>query len=199
MSKKLSKKEYIIARTKELVKEQDNITIKDIADATGMNIAAVNYHFGSKENLLQQVIVEVLTGIKLDIANKLRSIVANKDIDSFTTEVLTILYDYILHNIGVFKYIFLSAETQMISSKELYNAFFFDKEFTDLVYKQLQETMSTNNPKKLTARYMVIFSSVVMPMLMQILQGKEDTIALFSDPEFKTFYIQDLLDMINKK
>lgn len=52
----LTTTEAILQVTEKLLKEKGNVTIKEIADAAFVNIAAVNYHFRSKDALLQIVI-----------------------------------------------------------------------------------------------------------------------------------------------
>jgi len=53
-----STKEQILNATLELIAEKGfpNLTIREIADRAGANVAAVNYHFGSKEGLLGAVL-----------------------------------------------------------------------------------------------------------------------------------------------
>ncbi len=42
-------------------KGYDGVSIKEISDAAGVNIAAVNYHFASKANLFQRIIEQFLS------------------------------------------------------------------------------------------------------------------------------------------
>ena len=39
-------------------------TVRDIIERAGANLAAVNYHFGDKERLYEEVILHILNGIK---------------------------------------------------------------------------------------------------------------------------------------
>ncbi|MDY0100719.1 MAG: helix-turn-helix domain-containing protein [Bacilli bacterium] len=192
-------KQMIIDKTRVLIQEKGAVTIKDIAEATNMNVAAVNYHFGSKDNLIQLVIFEVLNKLKQEIMERLITLNETQDMDSFLFETLTLLYNFVVNNVGVTKYLFLSLDSQLLSANELINSFFAENEFTELVYKQLNLIMKTDDPKKLTTRYMIIFSSVVMPLLVQLLQGQEGVATMFTDPEFKEYYINDLLDLIKKQ
>lgn len=192
-------KEVIKDKTRQLIQEQGSVTIKDIADATNMNVAAVNYHFGSKDNLIQLVIFDVLDELKQEIMARLLILNENQDMDSFLYETLTLLYNFAVKNVGITKYLFLTIDSQLLSANEIVNSFFAENEFTNLVYKQLNQVMKTDNPKQLTTRYMIIFSSVVMPLLVQILQGQKEVINIFTDPEFQEIYINELLDLIKKQ
>ena len=57
-------KRKLIENTKILIQKNATVTIKDISEASFVNIAAVNYHFGSKEKLMKIVIEEVLNELK---------------------------------------------------------------------------------------------------------------------------------------
>ena len=53
-------KDRIIRETKTLLMKKGSVTIKDIADACYMNIASVNYSFGSKEILINEVVSNLI-------------------------------------------------------------------------------------------------------------------------------------------
>ena len=69
------------------------MTIKDIADACFINIAAVNYHFGSKDNLIGIVINDLINNLKdqIFIEVKIRSSV---DLKASLATMLEIIYNY---------------------------------------------------------------------------------------------------------
>lgn len=52
-----STKERILEVTERLVAERgfESVTLRDITGAAGVNVAAVNYHFGSKEKLFEEI------------------------------------------------------------------------------------------------------------------------------------------------
>ena len=62
----MDKKEVILQVTLDMIKEEgfDKITIRKIAKAARVNIAMINYYFGSKENLMSQAIAVILENIK---------------------------------------------------------------------------------------------------------------------------------------
>lgn len=57
-------KGLIIQETKKRIRKNPKLTIKEIADACFVNIAAVNYHFGRKDNLMAIVVKEILDELK---------------------------------------------------------------------------------------------------------------------------------------
>lgn len=58
MKDKLSKKNSILVSAYELLSKKgfNHVTVYDITKKAGVNVAAINYYFGSKENLMDMVI-----------------------------------------------------------------------------------------------------------------------------------------------
>lgn len=59
-------REQIIAVTLEAIRSEGlaTLTIRQIADRAGVNVAVVNYHFGSKDALVNHVLVELTAGLR---------------------------------------------------------------------------------------------------------------------------------------
>ncbi len=192
-------KRKIIETTKILMQSNTHITIKNIADACFMNIAAVNYHFGSKENLLLTVMDEVVETLKTDIISLINTHKGDVPIESFIESIITYIYNYAIENIGILNYLFLTKELQSESSNALVKTFFTENKFTQMVYENLKSVLKTDNQKELAARYMILFSSFSIPLFIQLseVNQKSNTpIDTFKDPEFRKFYIKQLVKMV---
>ncbi|MFA5470657.1 MAG: TetR/AcrR family transcriptional regulator [Acholeplasmataceae bacterium] len=195
-------KRKIIDTTKVLMQTNTHITIKDIADACFMNIAAVNYHFGSKENLLLTVMDEVVETLKGEIVDFINNQKNDTPIESFLESIVTYIYNYAIENIGILNYLFLTKELQSESSNALVKTFFTENKFTNMVYDNLKDVLKTDNKKELGARYMILFSSFAIPLFIQLseVNQKSNTpIDTFKDPEFRKFYIKQLVKMVEKE
>lgn len=192
-------KRKIIDTTKMLLKENGNVTIKDIADRCFINIAAVNYHFGSKENLIEIVIGEILQEIKAHITMEMNQVLNKVSVADFLEEMVSYVYNFALDNAGILSYLFLTREQQLTSTNQLLDTFFADSEFTQLVYKNLKQKALTDNPKEVMAKYVMIFSSLAIPLFIQLVQhdDKVARIETFRDPEFKQFYFKQLLNLVD--
>ena len=192
-------KRKIMDTTKALMKHNTHITIKDIADASYINIAAVNYHFGSKENLLMAVMSEVVETLKSDITNLIQKQKDITPIESFIETIVTYIYNYAIDNIGILNYLFLTKELQNESSNALIKTFFTENEFTKMVYQNLKQSLQTDNQKEIASRYMILFSSFSIPLFIQlseINQKSSTKIETFKDPEFRKLYIRQLVKMV---
>lgn len=191
-------KRKIIDTTKVLLRENGYVTIKDIAERCYINIAAVNYHFGSKEKLIDVVVEEILNEVKTHITIAMNQVLNKVTTEEFLEEVVSYVYNFALDNAGILSYLFLTREQQMTSTNQLLETFFADSEFTKLVYENLQAKTQTGNPKEVMAKYTMIFSSLAIPLFIQVMQSNDDSnrIESFRDPEFKQFYLKQLLVMV---
>lgn len=190
-------KRKIIEHTKTLMQTNTHITIKDIAEACYINIAAVNYHFGSKEKLLLTVMDEVVETLKADVIKLINE--NDMEVEPFLEKIVTYVYNFAIENIGVLNYLFLTKELQSESSNALVKTFFTENEFTQMVYKNLKSAFTKENEKELTARYMILFSSFSIPLFIQIseINNKDHSpIETFKDPEFRKFYVKQLVKMV---
>ena len=191
-------KRKLIENTKILIQKNATVTIKDIAEASFVNIAAVNYHFGSKEKLMKIVIEEVLNELKEYVTEQVIKVKDNQSIEQKLEKMMTYIYNFSLENVGLLNYLFLSQEIQSESSSMLIDNFFADNEFTKLIYKSLEQTTDTHNQKELFAKYILLFSSFCIPLFIQISQMKlhgSMRIEMFKDPEFRQYYIKNIMKM----
>lgn len=190
-------KMLILKKAQELIKEKGGFTIKELTDATHVNIAAVNYHFGSKENLTKIIIQDVVTTLKTTLTAYMYMLEQGTNMYDFMTEIVNSVYDFTVQNAGLLQYLFLSFESQQETNYELINAFFSDNEFTRIVYKHLAIAIGTDNAKEVYARYMIFFATGVAPMLIQLMQGKKGVTATFNDEEFKAIYVAQMMKLMN--
>lgn len=80
-------KEKILAAAKELFEEKgfDRTTVREVAAKAEANVALINYHFGSKENLLASIVEEMTDQTRLKLT----------DIHNSTSDPLEKLYQVI--------------------------------------------------------------------------------------------------------
>jgi len=193
-------KRKLIENTKKLLQEKPSITIKDIADASYVNIAAVNYHFGSKENLMKIVLNEVIDSLKTYITDELIQIKDDKTFEEKLEMMINFIYNFAIENVGLLNYLFLSNELQKESSSLLVDQFFSDNPFTRLVYQSLSESIKTMDKKEIQAKYILLFSSFCIPLFIQISQTKLQgsmRIEVFRDPEFRQNYIKSIMKIVS--
>lgn len=192
-------KRKIIENTKILLHQNASITIKDIADASYVNIAAINYHFQSKENLMKIVVKEIIDEVKEYITNQVMQFTSESNYEVRLEEIIHYLYNFAIENLGLLNYLFLTNELQKSSSNLLIEEFFSDNEFTRMVYQSLSRTNVSLSQTEISAKYMFLFSSFCIPLFIQISQSRfnrEIQLSMFTNPEFRSCFIKNVLKVL---
>ncbi|MGI6787858.1 MAG: TetR/AcrR family transcriptional regulator [Acholeplasmataceae bacterium] len=197
-SNDLTTKETIINATKQVLKQKGNATIKDIADAAFVNIAAINYHFGSKDNLITIVISEMVKGLRDEVAKLIHKRVETKDdFDILMTNLVNVVFQFAEENIGIVSYSFVQIATEPTTSNVLVEFFLQDEEFLSLIINSLQSIFPDASYETLFAKYLVLFSSFVVPFFLNFSITTQNTnipkseLAKYVD-QFKGAYIAEL-------
>jgi len=191
-------KSTIIQTTRELISHNASITIRDIADACFVNIAAVNYHFGSKDRLISIVLHQFIDEIKASVVEKINAIPPMTPMQTTLEAMINLIYNFAIDNSGVIGYLFMQGGNREFASTLLLDAFFGDGEFKRMVIQKLRETTGIEDENVLSARYILLFSCFAIPLFIQILKdsGGKGDIASLKDPEFRQAYIHELIRMI---
>lgn len=190
-------KDLILGKARALVEENGSFTIKELTEATHVNIAAVNYHFGSKENLNRVIIQDVIADFKRVLSLYIFRLKKGVPINTFIPELVNVLFDFTTKNAGLIKYLFITMESQQFTADEMMSAFFSDNEFTATVYEALGRLINSDNPKEIAARYTVFFSAAIAPMVFQITQGLKGSKEAFNDQEFKEYYLEQMIRILS--
>jgi AcrR family transcriptional regulator len=101
-------------------KGYDGASVKDVCDAAGVNIAAIHYHFGSKENLYRHIIEQFATE-RLDFARK--TLQEPRNIDDFKVRLEIFLRQTIetmIRQGDIVRLIHRDIEMSSSRSKEMY-------------------------------------------------------------------------------
>ena len=190
----MTTKESIIYNTKELLKTRTNLTIKDITEASNINVAAVNYYFGSKDNLVNIVLKEVITELKTKIYNELL-LPSNNTGKPDNTELMVnkavdLIYGFSEEYIGVIYLSFIGSEGQGDSTNILVNEFLTDTAFLQKLLEVFSEITGINDPLKLTAKYIILFSSFGVPLFLRsVIPNVTNT----KFKEYKDAYVKELV------
>ncbi|MGE4320143.1 MAG: TetR/AcrR family transcriptional regulator [Acholeplasmataceae bacterium] len=198
MAKDPQIKRLMIDETRKILEEHGNVTIKEIAERCYVNIASVNYYFGSKENLIFIVISEVLSEIKQMVFTMVDD-KQDKTPEAFLEEIIGLIYNFSLDHVGILSYLFMANGMKDGQLAEFVRSFFLDPEFVQMVYKNLGEQLNTNDIKLLQVKYMIIFSSFFMPLFIQIIHpsdDEEEKMEMFRDPVFKKHFTEQILKII---
>ncbi|SRR5690554_6122462 len=193
-------KTRIIETTKTLLQTKSHITIKDITDSAYVNVAAVNYHFGSKDNLINIVVSDLIKGFKKEIFAGIKEIPKFQKPEVTLAAMLDLLYRFVGSNVGLLNYILINFDTNNPSSNLIIDEFLNDNEFTKLVLLVLKDQSGITDENILMAKYMLIFSSFVIPLFVEMINIKNPDVEIkFSwqhNEALKKSYINELIKVL---
>lgn len=140
-------------------------TIRDIAELAGTNVAALNYHFGSKKNLFEVVMLEK---IQL-LLGKLTPIFSNEStsLEQKIEAMVNSYIDFLLNDPDLITFILNEIRKNNFD-------FIAKARLSELVYqsyfmRQLKETSGFDNPIQFLMSLvgMIIFPFVAKPVILQ--------------------------------
>lgn len=185
-------KEVIIQTTKELLIKNGNATIKDISEAAHVNVAAINYHFGSKDNLITIVIEEVILELRTEIVGAIKE----KNIEAYNFEevfmiMMEIIFSFAEHNTGLISFSFLQMAMKSDSKNIIIDTFINDKEFVSIVTNNMRNIHPDASDETLFSKYLIMFSAFVVPFFLSFGSEYENMKADFLN-RMKHEYLNEL-------
>lgn len=193
MKKSETTSRKILDTVKELLRTKENITIKDICDKAYINIAAVNYHFGDKDTLINMAVKEIFDELKKEI-----EVLADSDFES-TEQALYIFadlcYNFAADYSGAVKHMLNTASQE--HGNNVLQQFFSDKKFTDLIIVKFQQLNPTVDRTQLVCKYVMIFSIFIFPILCQTPFLSDGELSMKNN-EFKKAYIAQMVKILTE-
>jgi AcrR family transcriptional regulator len=167
------------------------VTIREIADKAGVNIAAINYHFSSKENLLEEVerfTMEQVTLIYDHLLDEAKS--PRKRLIDWAEELMRYLIDYpgIIYMIGTR---ILQSDNKSAGLAEYLSD--SDVRLNPVV----RELTGINDEKLLSFKALQLISGVVYPTL--IYSGTKKALGqIISSGRVRKKYLAGLIDSLEQ-
>ncbi|WP_176544919.1 TetR/AcrR family transcriptional regulator [Bacillus cereus] len=186
-------KERIIQVTLEIIGTQgtDKVTIREIASRVGVNVAAVNYYFGSKNNLIQQSMQYFADKMQEAFSNFQQKEIPLKDkLYLFLTTFAETAVTYP----GVVK----SLVNQMMENGEFHSKIALTMEKGSATIEQvIGQLIQSTDKKKLSFITLQLMSSIIYPILMStqlpMLYGFD-----YREKEAREEYIRSSMELIFK-
>lgn len=189
-------KQLIIEKTKELLKKNKNVTIKEIADACYVNIASVNYYFGSKDALLKIVTEEFIENLKVSLMEIITEQNGPNYIENTLRKTIQLLFEKFLENAGIMSYLLENIGNEQ--GNILKDLFFTKNEFTEQIFTVFKQTTEEQNQMRLEARYIILFASFILPLVLS-LSLEEETLDYYVRQNFTDLYLEELVHVIKYK
>ena len=192
-------KELIFNTTLELLRKNGSLILKDISETANVNIAAINYYYGDKENLIKEIISSELKKLKIKVTEFANQAVANPgNPKQDLYNVIDYLYDFAITNMGLLKYIFASNNKQ-ISEEAIYlyiHEVALDTEFMDNLMAFGNAVIPNHSIKSYNVKYTQLISTFAFPIVaeLDLLEIDFKYFNSIFDPIFRKKYIHQLCD-----
>lgn len=174
----ISTKENILQATLDLIKVSgcENLTIRRIALAANVNTALINYHFGSKDKLLNEAMKIVLNSLKENfLILGQEGLEPRRKLTLFLKGYVTILQQYP----ELLRHVLTTGTFTMDAQFEF--AYFIKTRFYS-VLPVVAEITGEKDTEKLVMIFLQIVGAIVFPILMKPLIGQVTDYS-FPDPE----------------
>lgn len=185
-----STRENILKATLELINEEgiDSITIRKVAARANTNIALINYHFKSKENLLDQVIREYLLSKFKNVFNLLEEpdVLPKVKLKNFLVNYANCL----LENVDIFKKALLTGK-MVFNSQHDFVIFLTSLGFNKL-QKVISEITGEKDPLKLTFYMFQIAGGIIFPIIATPVLNEEVGFTILSKKNIE-IYVDTLI------
>ncbi len=182
------KKKIILATISSIEKEGINsVTTRKVAKEAGVNIAAINYYFGSKEELLRGVMGQIVHHFLQDI----ELILARRDLTPYS--LLKVFLTFILFGSLQYPKLMKALLTSNSYNPEYTKKFF--QQFNPVMEKLEKVLMQFSNytdHRKARASLMQMVNTVLVPGITLSIQKRLFEIDL-TRREDRSYYIEELL------
>lgn len=197
MNNSLDTRSRILQVAIDTVGLKGEITIRQIAEKAGVNVAAINYHFGSKNNLLKEVenyYAEILYNMMKDILLKKEHNPKEKLV-LWTNSLMEFM----------FKYPALIALIANLAAEDrgynpiLIQKVYLSEELENAITLLIKESTGIENERILKYKYLQIFSGILGPIISEVVSltyGNNHHILNISEKHQREEYINMLIESI---
>lgn len=168
-SEALDTKSKILQAAIDIIGQKGDFTIREIAEEAGVNVAAINYHFGNKNNLL----VEVENHYSSLLYNSQYEILMNSSLKS--NEKISLwtrgLIDFMFQCPALIGLIVNLSNEDKSYKPILIQKIYLNTELQRIIEGIIKESTGIEDEKILSYKYLQLFSGVLGPVLSRIVSS----------------------------
>ncbi len=194
---KLDTRSKIIQSAIDMVGSKGDVTIREITDKAGANVASINYHFGNKNNLLKEV-ENHYSSLLYDIQY---SILISEELSPYDKilQWTKSLSDFISQSPALIGLI-VSLTTEDKSYKPvIIQKIYLNKELQNMVQDMIGAIIKSEDQRLLSFKYLQIFSGILGPVVNRLVENSfadEQSIIGLNSKEDLEEYIKLLIDTV---
>lgn len=199
-NKDLNTEEKILLAAIELFGTKGDMTTREVANKAGVNVAAINYYFKSKDNLLKAVerhYSNLLYHLQNEIINN-PSIDPIDKLKAWANSLMKFMFEWPA---------LITLVSSLVMEDESYNPeiikkFFNNIEFKEKVQKIISSITHIKDVEILNYKYIQLFSGILGPIIFQVVPNISGTKGVFIDfsiEEERMKYIESLINSVLEK
>lgn len=199
-NKDLNTEEKILLAAIELFPVKGDMTTREIAKEAGVNVAAINYHFKSKDNLMKAV-EKHYSSMLYDMQNEIIN-----DPNITLEDKLIIWANNLMEFMFKWPALITVVSSLILQDKEynpeIINKFFRDVELKDKIQDMISKVTGIEDIDIINYKYIQLFSGILGPIIFQVLpmvSGIKGVFIDFSLEEERMKYIKNLVTSILNK
>lgn len=173
------------------------ITVRQIAEKAEVNVAAINYHFGSKNNLLKEVenyYAEILYNMMKDVLLKKESTPKEKLV-LWTNSLMEFMFKYP----ALIALIVSLATEDREYNPILIQKVYLNEELENVITLLIKESTGITEERILKYKYLQMFSGILGPIISEVVSltyGNNNHILNISEKGQREEYINMLIESI---
>lgn len=195
--KELDTKSRILQYAIDMVGSKGDVTIRELAETAGVNVASINYYFGSKENLLK----EVERHYSIALYNVQYSIFTSTELSPYdkllewAKSMSTFIYQYPALISLIVKLSVKDASYTPVLIEKIY----LNKELQDMIQQIIGTIIKSEDKKLLKLKYLQLFSGILGPVINRLVEenysDKPPTLNFSSKDDLEE-YMKHLIDTV---
>ncbi|SHI79706.1 TetR/AcrR family transcriptional regulator [Lutispora thermophila] len=193
----LDTKSKIMQYAIDMVGSRGDVTIRELAEAAGVNVASINYYFGSKENLLKEVEMHY----SMALYNVLYSIFTSTELSPYDKllEWAKTMSEFISQYPALISLIVKLSLDDKNYTPVLIDKIYLNKELQDMMQQIIGTILKSESKKLLKLKYLQLFSGILGPVINRLVEENFSDSPLtlnFSSKDDLEEYMKLLIDAV---
>lgn len=190
-------KNRIFLSAVEVVGLKGDVTVRELAEMAGVNIASINYYYGNKKNLLKEVEKHYSTSLY----NLQNSILTSENLSPYDKLLnwAKSLSEFIIRYPALIGLIVNLTTEDKNYKPALIQKIYLNKDLQIMIQKIIGDIINSHDERVINFRYLQIFSGILGPIINRVVEENfaagNMSVSLSSNEDFEE-YIRLLIDSI---